>query len=197
LGTNRAGEIAFRVSDRGFLVRSFLSLAPDYHSPQIASLLLFEAVACQLGHFFLTHQETMQKCPAFDPSAAKITSSITYFREHISENPDVHAVARAMGVSPGYLRALFVQVKQAPPKKIFADIVIARAKELMMHSDLSLKEVAMNCGFDGYSQFYRAFRNHEGVTPSQWMSGERYGVGNSLNVVESKTNRTPSALQVD
>lgn len=182
LGPSRTGEIGFRISDRAFLQQLFLSLAADYRTPSVSSLLLFEAAACQLGHFFLSHQESLHKCPAFDPAAAKINTAISYFREHIGENPDVHDVARAIGVSPGYMRALFLRVEKAPPKKIFADLMVARAKELLIRPDLSLKEVATHCGFLGYSQFHRAFRNHEGISPSQWINGERYGVGNSLNV---------------
>lgn len=88
----------------------------------------------------------------------------------------------AVGISTAYMRKLFIQVHGKSPKEVFTEITMARARHLLLRPDLSKKEVAVKCGFNAFSQFYRAFTQHVGVTPSEWVLGKNYGSGNSLNV---------------
>ncbi len=47
-------------------------------------------------------------------------------------------------------------------------IVLERAAYLMTSTDLSLHEIAADCGFARYDVFTRAFRREHGALPSQW-----------------------------
>jgi AraC-like DNA-binding protein len=55
---------------------------------------------------------------------------------------------------------------------------IEEACRLMAQTALSLKEVATCCGFHGFSEFHRAFKQHTGQSPSHWRSNRLYrGLG--------------------
>ena len=47
-------------------------------------------------------------------------------------------------------------------------VLLERAAYLMTSTDLSLQEIAADCGFARYDVFTRAFRREHGVLPSQW-----------------------------
>jgi AraC family transcriptional regulator len=51
---------------------------------------------------------------------------------------------------------------------------VARAKQLLAHTDLLLPEIALECGFTHRVSFSRAFANVTGVAPSEWRKASRF-----------------------
>ena len=73
-----------------------------------------------------------------------------------------------MGVSQSYLTRYF---KQQTGESITGYILtkrINRAKQLLEHSDMSVKEIGSACGYNDISNFYRKFKSIENVTPSEY-----------------------------
>ena len=51
---------------------------------------------------------------------------------------------------------------------------IEEAKRIMLaHPDYSLQAVAEECGYANSSNFSRAFKNQEGMTPGQWLTKQK------------------------
>lgn len=49
---------------------------------------------------------------------------------------------------------------------------IDKARNLLQSSDLSIKEIAFECGFVNDSHFNRIFKQHVGITPKQFRQNE-------------------------
>ena len=181
LSRTKYGCVHFGSEEGQRLKEMLFRVVPHYHNPIFASSLYFQAVLCELSAFYIEHS-SLAKTPAFDDSARKVAQVMRWFRENLSDATSVSAAAASIGVSPGYLQRLFVSELGKPPKVVFKEIVMERARELLLQSNLSRKEVAILCGFAGFSQFYRAFHRFHGDTPTDWVKGKMYGTSKTLPV---------------
>jgi AraC-like DNA-binding protein len=179
LSGTKYGYVKFCAEEGRRLKELLFRVVPHYHNPVFASSLYFQAALCELSAFYIEHS-SLAKTPTFDDSARKVAQVMTWFRENLSNKASVSAAASSIGVSPGYLQRLFVRELGRPPKVIFKETVMERARELLLQSNLSRKEVATLCGFEGFSQFYRAFHRFHGNTPSEWVKGKMYGASKTL-----------------
>lgn len=52
-------------------------------------------------------------------------------------------------------------------------IQLAYSKRLLEETELSVLEVALECGYGSVSQFHRAFKNLTGITPKEYRNTKR------------------------
>jgi AraC-like DNA-binding protein len=96
--------------------------------------------------------------------------------EIIQRNAGTVSVAELAGrlyVSKDYLRHLFQEYTSRSPIQHIIHARIERARDLLGQSDVSVKEIAAQCGFDNEYYFSRLFRKVTGTSPSQYRSGKR------------------------
>ena len=90
-----------------------------------------------------------------------------YIERHLAEPLSLDRLAARAGVSRPYLFALFRKYLGQPPFHYIQERRIVRAKvELTAPENLSIKEIAMNCGFSELEVFYRQFKKQSGLTPA-------------------------------
>ncbi len=73
-------------------------------------------------------------------------------------------------VSSNNLRRLFWKYEGCTPCRYEAGLRIDKAKRLLAETNLSVLNIALQCGFESLSNFYRRFREHTGGTPGQFRS---------------------------
>lgn len=88
-------------------------------------------------------------------------------------NPELRIadIAQFMRVSERYLQKIFAERDQSP-STILRDRRLAEAKRLLSRSGLlqmSMTQIAFNCGFSDSSYFSRVFRQCIGVSPSEYV----------------------------
>lgn len=71
---------------------------------------------------------------------------------------------------PNYdsLRHGFKRAFGCPPRDMMLRLRLQHAKNLLLESSLSIKEIAQQCGYLRQHEFARAFRQQIGVAPSEW-----------------------------
>jgi AraC-type DNA-binding domain-containing proteins len=81
--------------------------------------------------------------------------------------PDIQTVARELGMSGRTLqRRLFDE--NTSFKQLLTQARAEQAREYLANPSLDIKEVAYLTGYEDQNSFYRAFRQWEGDTPSNW-----------------------------
>lgn len=150
-------------------------LSPHYRSPRCSSAVYFEAAMLRLCGLFLERDRDVTTLSAFDGGSETFLRAVQWHRNRMGAGVRVNDVAAALHVSPSHLRRLFMRVRGEPPKRVFMRAKIEEACRLMAQSGMNLKEVGARCGFSGFSEFYRAFKNHTGQSPSRWRSNQLYG----------------------
>jgi AraC-like DNA-binding protein len=91
----------------------------------------------------------------------------------IGEPLTLERLARDAGYTANYLNDLSrVHTGRALGGWI-ADMRMARARVALEHTDLSIAEVGVSCGYDDPAYFSRAFRRAHGVPPATWRIAKR------------------------
>lgn len=101
--------------------------------------------------------------------AFKMLSPVLQFVEdRLSDKVSVAKMAQLAICSPRHLRRLFHQTVGMAPKQWLLERRLQRAATLLTQTDLPVKTVAAECGFDDLSHFNRAFRHRFGQSPTQY-----------------------------
>jgi len=86
---------------------------------------------------------------------------------------DIPWLAEQCGMSQTYFRRLFHHLYGVSPKQYILSARLRWAKTMLKSTEDSVTEIAGNCGFDSVYYFSRAFRTHEGVSPSEYRAHYR------------------------
>lgn len=108
--------------------------------------------------------------PSGDPSIAE---SIRVMRSELQRHWTVAELARKLGMSRAAFARRFKEATQEPPLRHLTGLRLARAAELLEHSELGLAELAEHVGYRSEFAFSRAFKRRYGVAPGTFRRGIR------------------------
>ena len=97
-----------------------------------------------------------------------IQDAVLYVRTHFRENISAEAVAKTVHLSPNYFSEYF---KKQTGEKFSIFVLRLRvefAANLLRISDLSIKEVAFESGFNSAAYFSNTFKDFYGMSPEQY-----------------------------
>ncbi|MGO4542502.1 helix-turn-helix domain-containing protein [Paenibacillus sp. 2TAB19] len=97
-------------------------------------------------------------------------------RSLTSGRPDIQAVARELRMSDRTLQRR-LSSENTSFNNLLTEARHEQSREYLADLSLDIKEVAFLIGYEDQNSFYRAFRNWEGDTPSNWRA-EHFGVSN-------------------
>jgi AraC family transcriptional regulator len=150
-------------------------MLPEYRKPRLTSSLIFEQCMLEYCLLIIRNLEKSPEVSGFDVNATKVQQALLWHQDHLSEGIMVSDVAAALHISEAHLRRIFEAVMGKTPKEVFQQAALEKACRLMAETSFSLKEIAFKSGYRGFSQFYRAFRNHYQQAPEAWRKNSAYG----------------------
>ncbi|MBR7121346.1 MAG: helix-turn-helix transcriptional regulator [Lentisphaeria bacterium] len=80
---------------------------------------------------------------------------------------DFAACAKAAGFTLRHWNRIFTAATGMPPHRFVNFCRIKKARNLLCSTNLSIKEIASQCGFDNASDFSRFFRKNTAITPGE------------------------------
>jgi transcriptional regulator GlxA family with amidase domain len=80
-------------------------------------------------------------------------------------------LARRVQLSTRQIERLFVEHLGKTPSVFYAGLRMARARDLILQTDLPIPDVAQICGYMSASRFGRIYRAHYGMTPREVRQG--------------------------
>lgn len=92
----------------------------------------------------------------------------TIIREFSDPKLSVVRLAELSNMSEGHFRRLFKLVYGSSPIEYIRGIRLDCAKNLLMHTDLTIREIADKSGFNDIFYFSKAFKSTEKLTPSDF-----------------------------
>jgi len=87
-------------------------------------------------------------------------------------DPRLTSTAELLGLSGPHLRRLFKRDVGTSLASYLRDARMARAAVLLADYGLSVKTIALDCGYDDISNFYRDFRKVHETTPRQFRNDQ-------------------------
>lgn len=98
-------------------------------------------------------------------STYKLKLAKNYINDNLEYPIKLNDIASLLGISQFYFSHLFKKSTGVAPYKYVIQQRVAKAKDLIKGSNLSLVDIAYDCGFSSQSQMTQHFRKYIGVTP--------------------------------
>ncbi len=92
----------------------------------------------------------------------------------------VEKTAAHFGYSPDYISSLLKELTGYSVKNYITFLRIDRAKELLLSTELTAKQIALSCGYEDYRQFLKLFKKHSGTTPGEYRRQYSHSLINTL-----------------
>jgi AraC family transcriptional regulator len=113
----------------------------------------------------------MRGGPHLSPWQEQIAKETMY--AHLTSAIAITDVARECRLSTGHFILAFGNTVGMAPYRWFLSERISLAKTLLSQSQLSLAEIALECGFGDQSHFTNTFVRHVGIAPGRWRRSAR------------------------
>ena len=91
--------------------------------------------------------------------------------QHIASEAPIRELARQAHMSESHFSHQVKALLGVAPKTYVREQRIARARELLHSTALSVEEIAAALGYDEPTSFFRAFKRATGVTPGEFRRG--------------------------
>lgn len=112
----------------------------------------------------LSNDEDVSLCNEAVPNK-DMQKAVTYVRTHFKENPSLSEVAALFPLNENYFCTKFKEYTGFTYKEYLKKIKLRYARRLIYATNLSMIEVAENCGYSSQSHFNRDFKKYYGVSP--------------------------------
>ena len=106
-------------------------------------------------------------------NANVIESAIARIENEFERDLNMKLLAQELGVSYSWFRHTFTAHTGLSPHQYLLELRLVRARNLLAETEFSIKEIAMQTGFEDELYFSRLFRQKLNFTPSQWRSRSR------------------------
>ncbi|MFD0717319.1 helix-turn-helix domain-containing protein [Paenibacillus sp. GCM10027626] len=100
---------------------------------------------------------------------AKIREIEHYVRHHLQEDLSLDVMAKRVHFNKGYLSEWFKRQTGTTYSKYVNDIRIEAARRLLTQSDLSIRQISEQVGFNDEAYFIRKFKEATGSTPGKFL----------------------------
>ncbi|MBR2904935.1 MAG: helix-turn-helix transcriptional regulator, partial [Lentisphaeria bacterium] len=108
-----------------------------------------------------------------------VQKTLRYIRDnYLDQNICLKNIANAVGISPSYLAAIFRrELKELTIGTYIAKLKFYRSMELLCSTNMSMTEIAKNCGYSNQFTFSRRFKQlHEAhFSPTKFRAVAKYG----------------------
>ncbi|MER9826610.1 GlxA family transcriptional regulator [Mesorhizobium sp. M0115] len=113
--------------------------------------------------------ESCQSAPLglrFSGASEKLIRIIRIMENSVAEPLTIRAISRLQDLSCRQIERLFLRHLKVTPMRYYLLLRMARARQLIELTDMSVLQVAIACGFASSSHFSKCFRDHFGESPS-------------------------------
>ena len=146
----------------------FSSLYEHYISGTENDDILIQSLVLKLVYLLNKSASRIAKTAKNSNNLQVIEDTLKYINEHLSEDLSLEKLASRVNFNSTYFHKLF---KTATRKKLHAFVEEQRIKKsinLLISTDMTLTQIAYECGFSSQSYFSYAFKRHMKTTPRQY-----------------------------
>lgn len=105
-------------------------------------------------------------------SYTEIDEVIAYIHQHIYEPLQLDRLAKYVNYSPSHFTRIFKQRTGLPPLYYVSSLRLQKAKDLLLHTNLSVRDIGLEIGQQSLGTFTTRFTERVGVTPSQFRNSK-------------------------
>lgn len=160
--------LLFHTRDDMDLHYAFVELCSETFDQEAYYNELINAVVTKI--FVLLLRRYMASCelPADQPADSDAAIRFArYIQDHASDTT-LTQLAEAFHYSPEHASRMIRHTTGQTFTQLLTSIRLENAKQLLRDTSISILDIALQIGYEGSDQFIRAFRKHNGATPSEY-----------------------------
>ena len=115
----------------------------------------------------------LERSVAWQSPNTTLRRFFTILERDFTRSREVNHYAREAGISPRRLAELLHAELGVSTKQVIDDRVILEQKRLLAHTQVKVKELAEQTGFDEPTNLVKFFRHHTGQTPLEFRAARR------------------------
>ena len=131
-------------------------------SQQYLSGIAMHIIGCLLS---ITQNKLYEE---MDNAAQKIESAKIIMQENISKEIDAEELSAKLGLSYSWFRKVFKEYTGYSPAKYFQELKLRKAKQLLIESPLTIKEICYQLNYISTEHFFTVFKKQTGYTPTEY-----------------------------
>lgn len=165
---------SFQLQDAG-IQNAVACLATELRNERLGAGLYCETLLTQICiHLLRHHAEARLRAPRCPGalSAAQARQVADYIEANLASNLSLEALAKVAGISQYHFARMFRRRFDLPPHAYVQRRRVERARHLLTHSDMALKEIVCATGFYDQSHLTKSFKRSFDATPSE-LRGKR------------------------
>jgi AraC family transcriptional regulator len=148
----------------GAAMRSILTT--DEKNSRFYAESMATAIAAHLLTHYATQKHILREYNGLP--TAKLKQAIEYINERLGEDLSLTDMATCLGMSQYHFSRLFKQSMGMTAHTYLVEQRVKRAQQLLSQTELSILDIANECGFANPSHFARCFRQQRGMSPTQF-----------------------------
>lgn len=153
------------------LLALFNEMVEITHNNSPASQQILSAITVNI--LALLYSGIQSNGTANEPVAKVIQNAIVRMREAAETPLPIEDLACEFNVSYRSFRRAFVRHTGLSPHRYLQEIRLARARTLLSQGSLSIKEIALQAGFEDTQYFCRFFHKKVGMTPTAFRNAHQ------------------------
>ena len=121
--------------------------------------------------FGLLQELLFQRITGEEPENSRsrgIMKAVSYIQMNIGKSLTLDEIAEASGVSRRTFYRQWSKTFQVSPVQYIMKLIMERSEYLLMHTGMSVKDIARSMGFSNDKYFMTAFRKYYGLPPNQY-----------------------------
>jgi AraC family transcriptional regulator len=154
-----------------FIEQLLLSVLDELERGNPCGKLYGDTAAQMLAlHLLSKHCTFTRRKPEYKRGLSKnqLLKILDYINAYPNRDISLDALAAIAGISSYHFIRQFKKSMNVSPLQYIIGLRMEAAKKLLMQSDLSITEIALEVGYDSISHFINLFKRHTGVTPAQF-----------------------------
>lgn len=105
-------------------------------------------------------------------ASSVIEQAKAFIRQNYSKDISLDEVSRQANISPYYFSKIFKEETGENFIEYLTNIRIEKAKDLLINTEYSMKEICTMCGYADPNYFSRSFKKNVGLSPTEFKEGK-------------------------
>lgn len=124
---------------------------------------------CRITEHIFDHVQT-----SLDSKNEDVINKVkSFILQNLDGDTSLYALSSHVHLCPEHLLRVFKKQEGVTILQYINDMKLAKAKQMLAHSDLPIKDIAVKLGFTSAGYFGRFFKSKQGVTPNVYRDQKR------------------------
>jgi AraC-like DNA-binding protein len=143
-------------------IMDVLNLGYSIENLEYANISFIQLISSFIHHDYLIRMFNNEK------SLDVVNNSITYVMENMGNAISVKEIANNINYTPSHFLYLFKKKTGFSPIHYFNNLKIQRACQYLSFTDMTIKEICFNLGYNDPLYFSRLFKKMMSISPNQY-----------------------------